>query len=141
MIDHEMIRGRIKRLTSYIEELRPFAHMPYKEYMGSYLYIRTAERILQLMVDTAVEINDHLLVESGLPAPEDYNASFINLVRIKLLAPDAAKSIAQSTGLRNLLVHEYAVVDAQRVFEAIPQAIREYTGYCKSVLKFLAKKK
>jgi len=141
MIDHELIKDRIKRLRSYIEELRLFAHMPYKEYMGSFLHIRSAERILQLIVDTAVEINDHLLVESGQPAPPDYASSFINLVRIKLLTPEDAKSLSESTGLRNLLVHEYAVVEAQRVFDTIPQAIDEYTRYCKAVLKFLAKKK
>ncbi len=141
MIDTKRIQEAIDRIQGYLHELEPYTTMDFLEYLDHNEHFRTAERLLQLIVDQAVEINSHLLVELGLPAPVDYKTSFINLVRIKVLKPDLAESICESAGLRNLLVHEYADVDAKRVFETIPQAIDEYTRYCKSVLKFLAKKK
>jgi len=141
MIDTKRIHESVDRIQGYLHELEPYTTMDFLVYLDSNEHYRTAERLLQLIVDQAVEINSHLLVESGLPSPVDYKTSFLHLVRIKVLPVDLTESISDSAGLRNLLVHEYAEVEAERVFSSIPQAMKEYTSYCKCVLKFLSKKK
>ena len=49
-----------------------------------------------------------------------------------------ALSIAQSTGLRNRLVHQYEAIDHTIVHSAIAEAITQYTEYCRHIMTFLS---
>ena len=48
-----------------------------------------------------------------------------------------ALSLAQSTGLRNRLVHQYEAIDHTIVHSAIGEAITQYTEYCRHITTFL----
>lgn len=137
MIDRTLVEGKLDRIRQYLTELEPYAQMTFDEYLGEYEHYRTAERLLQLIVDAGVEINSHLLVESGQAAPEDAFTSFTRLAMLGVCDAAFADRIAASTGLRNRLVHDYADVNALTVFESIPHAIEEYRAYAERILAFL----
>ena len=139
MIDEDIVHERITRIQAYIEELRPFLSMNYPEYMNDSRNYRTVERVIQLIVDTAVEINDHILSGSGELPPGDYKQSFTDLLKLGLGPQEFIEHISKSAGMRNILVHEYTNVDAQRVYESIDLAANEYAQYCKAILEFLEK--
>src|SRR5215510_15480749 len=48
-----------------------------------------------------------------------------------------ALSMAQSTGLRNRLVHQYEAIDHAIVHSAITEAITQYTEYCRHITTFV----
>lgn len=137
MIDRQLVEQKLDRIRQYLTELEPYASMDYGAYLNSNEHYRTAERLLQLIVDAAVEVNAHLLVESGRAAPDDYHVSFTNLALLGVLEAVFAETIAKSAGLRNRLVHDYADVNALMVFESIPHALRDYRTYIERVLAFL----
>jgi uncharacterized protein YutE (UPF0331/DUF86 family) len=89
------------------------------------------------MVDTAVDINAHLIVElTGTPPQDDYD-SFIKAAQAGVLSVPFALRIAQSTGLRNRLVHQYEAIDHTIVYSAMAAAITQYTEYCHHITTFL----
>lgn len=137
MIDRALVESKLDRLKQYLGELKPYAGMTFSEYMSSNEHYRTAERLMQLVVDTAMEINSHLLVESGKSAPDDYYSSFTQLAPLKALDAALAKRLAASTGLRNRLVHDYADVDFKIVFQSIRDALRDYRAYSTKILAFM----
>ena len=71
------------------------------------------------MIGRAIDINFHLITESGRPPPSDYYASFTQLAVLKILESDFAARMARAAGLRNRLVHEYNDIDQRKVFEAL----------------------
>lgn len=137
MIDRELVESKLDRIRQYLRELEPYPKMDFDAYLNNNEHYRTVERLLQLLVDAAVEINAHLLMESGQAAPEDYFTSFTRLATIGVLDSVFAERIAASTGLRNRLVHDYADVNALTVFESIPDALRDYGAYISRILAFL----
>jgi len=77
--------------------------------------------------------------EKSLKEYEDYSISFIKAAEAGLISRDLAESIKGSAGMRNILVHEYMDIDDEKVYYAIPLAIKGYKEYIKQVEEFVEK--
>ena len=137
MLDRELLTRKLAQLAQYLGELEPLHALSYEDYLRQPLARYAAERLLQLLVDTAVDVNAHLAVELANTPPQDYHDSFAKAAQAGVLPADFALAIAQSAGLRNRLVHQYEAVDHAIVYHAIAEAIAQYTQYCRHVTAFL----
>jgi uncharacterized protein YutE (UPF0331/DUF86 family)/predicted nucleotidyltransferase len=137
MIDQELVNRKLSQIVEYLTALTPLQGLSYADYLQQPLPRYAAECLLQLLVDTAVDINAHFIVELTGTPPQDYYDSFIRAARAGVLSVAFALSIAQSTGLRNRLVHQYEAIDHAIVHSAIAEAITQYTEYCRHITTFL----
>jgi uncharacterized protein YutE (UPF0331/DUF86 family) len=96
-----------------------------------------AERHLERMIGRMIDINYHLLTESGYPPPTDDYASFLQLGTVGVLDAAFARRSASSAGLRNRIVHEYDELDPDRVFEAIRTALADIPAYLAAIDRHL----
>lgn len=129
MIDPKLVRSKLDACRLHLRRLEPLAKAPFAEFSADYVLHSAAERLIQLVVDTAVDLNNHLLIESGQSVPKDYYGSFIGLVRIKFLSAPLARALARTTGLRNRLVHAYEEIDLAILHSALPALLRDYRQY------------
>lgn len=137
VIDRELVNRKLSQMVEYLTALAPLQGLSYEDYLQQPLSRYAAERLLQLIVDTAVDINAHLTVELTGTPPQDYYDSFIKAAQAGVLSAAFALSIAKSTGLRNRLVHQYEAIDHIIVHSAIAEAITQYTEYCHHLTTFL----
>jgi uncharacterized protein YutE (UPF0331/DUF86 family)/predicted nucleotidyltransferase len=137
MIDRELVNRKLSQIVEYLRALTPLQALSYADYVQQPLSRYAAERLLQLIVDTAVDINAHLIVELNGTPPQDYYDSFVKAAQAGVLSVDFALRMAQSTGLRNRLVHQYEAIDHLIVHSAIAAAITQYTEYCHHITTFL----
>ena len=93
------------------------------------------ERLIQLIVDLALDINNIILAYLQKPPASDYFNSFIDLAECGVLPESLAVKIAPSTGLRDRLVHEYETINDRIVFESISETIEQYIIYMKEINK------
>lgn len=107
MTDPRLVRAKVDAILLYLRRLEPLARLRYDDFAGDHRNINTAERNVQLVVDAAVDVNNHLVLESGRSAPADYYSSFTVLARLRVLPSSRAEALARTTGLRNRIVHEY----------------------------------
>lgn len=70
---------------------------------------------------------------------QEYHESFERLSTLRVMATDLAKEMAMAAGLRNRIVHEYDDIDPERVYEALPIAVRRIRLYLDHVQRFLEK--
>lgn len=63
--------------------------------------------------------------------------SFIDLAENNVLDMEFALKIAPSTGLRNILVHEYQKIDDEIVFKSIDNIFRYYLEYIEIISSYL----
>src|SRR5215471_13869393 len=63
MIDREFVNRKLSQIVEYLTALTPLQTLSYTDYLQQPLPRYAAERLLQLLVDTAVDINAHLIVE------------------------------------------------------------------------------
>lgn len=137
MIDYALVHRKLSQIVEYLTALTPLSSLSYEDYLRQTLVRYAAERLLQLLVDTAVDINAHLTVELLGTPPQDYYESFIKAAQAGILPTAFALDIARSTGLRNRLVHQYGVIDHAIVHSAMTEAVTQYTEYCQHMTAFL----
>ncbi|MDB9435719.1 MULTISPECIES: DUF86 domain-containing protein [Nostocales] len=136
-IDSEIVLSRLRLITKYYNTLVEFNSLSLDEFLGDFRQQLIVERLLQLMTQAAIDINDHIL--SKLKSGKSYTnfEAFIELGKYQILTPELAKQIAPSSGLRNRLVHEYDDIDPNQVFMAISFALQQYPLYVRQINSYL----
>jgi uncharacterized protein YutE (UPF0331/DUF86 family) len=127
-------------MSEYLRELAVLEDIPYSDYISNFMHKRSAERLIQLLVDVAVDINSHVLVDEGFASPKDAFDSFTRVGEIGVLPSKFAVAIAPATGERNIIVHEYEEIDDALVYDSIKETLKMFTEYREHCLAFLAKK-
>ena len=133
------INEKLIKLEEYLKELKDYKPERFQQYISNKKNKYAVERLLQLIIDLALDINNMIIKgEGGYPA-SDYFNSFINLIELGVFDDDFANEIAPSTGLRNRLVHEYERVNDKIVYNNIDKTINYYKKYLKYIMKYLEK--
>lgn len=107
--------------------------MAKEKYINDIYKRKATERLLQELIEAAININTHIIVQTGHTAPDDYYESFIKSGELKIITPDLAERLAPSAGLRNRLVYEYDLLEHSMVFDAVKMAEELYIKYVKEI--------
>lgn len=95
------------------------------------------ERALSALVESAVQVNNHIVAAQDAVAAEDYYGSFLAAAEVGLLPRALAERLAPWAGLRNRVVHEYERVDLEVVAAAVDSAVRGFREYVRTVAGWL----
>lgn len=137
MKDLDVIRRKLGKMVEYLGELGPIPKVSFEVYNKNYFTRHTAERLIELIVEEAVDINGLIIVELGHPPPKDYYSSFLKMAEIGVLDGAFAKRVANTTGLRNRLAHEYEDVDNRIVWRGLKGFVRVYKNYIKAISSYI----
>ena len=137
-LEKEVISRKLAVITENLKALEPIKGMPTKEYIDNVYKRKATERLLQELIEAAIDINTHIIVQTGGAVPDDYYESFIKTGEFKIISPDLAEKLAPSAGLRNRLVHEYDLLEHSIVLEAVSIVESLYPEYIKEIKDFIS---
>lgn len=137
MVDNVLICNKVKRLMEYYNELKSFSNLSLDEYKSNIIVKRAIERQIQLVVECTTDINNMILKRIAEAPPKDYFNSFIDLAEHNVLSMDYALEIAPSTGLRNIIVHQYEQINDEIVYASIDKIFKYYKQYIDIISKYL----
>ena len=137
MIDRELVIRKLVLIGTDLEALRTHARKPIEEYLRSDYDELAAERLLERLIGRMIDVNYHLIVESGEVPPRDYHASFVTLGKLSILPVEFAGRLSAAAGLRNRIVHQYDEIDPEKIHEALTRAVSDVPEYARHVRAFL----
>ena len=138
MQDNLVICNKLDVLLKYYKELQKISsNQTLENYKSQLLVKRAVEREIQLLVECATDINNMVLKKLGKGPSKDYFNSFIDLSENNVVEADFALKIAPSTGLRNILVHEYKKINDDIVFASIKNILNYYLQYIEKLSRYL----
>lgn len=137
MIDRELVTRKLVLIAQDLAAVEGLAAKTAEEYAADTSSQVMAERYLERMIGRMIDVNFHLLTESGQPPPRDYFQSFVDLGRLGALDVAFARRVAPSAGLRNRLVHEYDELDPLKVREALIAAVADAPEFLAQIRRFL----
>lgn len=141
MIDEKLVKEKISLIQKDLAELSRFKNLSFEEIAQNYDTHKIVERILEVVINEAIDINQHLIVEAGRgDLPFDFRESFLRLSEIGVYPKNFAQEISKSVGLRNILVHQYRELDEQIFYQSIKDCLSQYVKYCDYIRKFLTAK-
>lgn len=116
MVDAERVDRLLARVSSDLDELAR-----YGERGQLLLSDGTALAATKYNFITAIEgcarVAQHIVVSEGWPVAESNSDAIRELGRKQVIPEAIAEAVGRAVGFRNLLVHEYAVIDDGRVLD------------------------
>lgn len=140
-MDQVLLTKKLELLKGYLAELKALCLVPDQEILDDSLKYHTAERLLQLVTDTAVDINIHLIRESGGPAPDDLQSTFLTLGQKGILPVDLAEKMAPVVGLRNRIVHRYDTLSRADFVGLLKKNLTDFERYLEVVIELVVRHK
>jgi uncharacterized protein YutE (UPF0331/DUF86 family) len=114
MVDQERIDRLLDRITSDLRELDELAKLG-----NDLIADRTALAAAKYYFITAIEgcarVAQHVIADQAWKVPESNADAVRRLGTEGVLTSPLAESVARAVGFRNVLVHEYAEIDNDRV--------------------------
>ncbi len=117
----EVVHRKLAYLRSLLQQLRQHADAsvddlrkdPYR-----------AERLLELLVTAAADLLTHLLAERDEHAGT-YRETFEHAGTAGLIDPDLSARLQKAAGMRNVLVHQYEVINYEMIRQGIANILRD----------------
>lgn len=137
MLDRERILTKVDELEGRQRELVQIAPGSIDEYQRIEKK-RACERLLQISIETVIDIS-FLLVKGlrlGLPAEED--DLFEKLVGAGIISQSTKETAKRMKGFRNILVHRYGDIDDGIVYEMATERREDFEAFKDEVLEELS---
>lgn len=129
MVDEGRVAALLQRLRDEVAALRRLAARSDADLFGSEDALPAAKYRLVVAVEAAVDTADHVIASEGLRQATSFADSFQSLQESGWLDDELAASLQDAARFRNLLVHQYAVVDDTRVLETIRTRLDDLDGF------------
>ncbi|MDO8529625.1 MAG: DUF86 domain-containing protein [bacterium] len=139
MINKDLIKAKIGYLLNYLDEISSIRSLDVLDILRDIKTLRFFERNFQLIIDTILDINSHIIVEEKLGIPESYSNTFIILGEKGVIPLEFAYKIAEAVKLKNLVVHKYDKVDNKKMIEDLKNEIGQFEQYIVHINDYLEK--
>jgi uncharacterized protein YutE (UPF0331/DUF86 family) len=136
-LDPGVVRRKLGIIVGNLDALHPIADLSTDAYRLDLFRRKGTERLLQELIEAALDINAHVLVQEHARPPDDYHEGFALLAQAGVIPRDLAASLAPSAGLRTRLVHEYDDIVDAIVLDAVRKAIQLYPRYVEAIEAYL----
>jgi uncharacterized protein YutE (UPF0331/DUF86 family) len=136
-IDINSVHRRLDLILDYLNEIKPLASISLDEFLHNRYLLRAAERLLEITIQAAIDINNHLLKELSKTSKQSNADVFLELSRLGAITPALAQLLSESGKFRNRLAHQYDDVDPEIVFSAINEVLEQYPLYVEQVENFM----
>jgi uncharacterized protein YutE (UPF0331/DUF86 family) len=131
MVDPDRIRSKFGALEADIKDLEGRQTLDITEYRTDRDTQAIVERRFQTGIQACIDIAGHILASEGYREPSDYGDLFRVLEEEAVISTETADRMVEMAGFRNVLTHEYAEIDHDRVYhhlqnlERFRQFVRE----------------
>jgi uncharacterized protein YutE (UPF0331/DUF86 family) len=138
-ITKNKIYDKMQQLDEYLKYLRQLSREvgSEKQFINDFHYFGTAERYLQLSIQTVIDTVQLVIVDSGLLRPEDNQESISLLYKQKIISKNVVKELDGIVGFRNILVHEYGKIDRKKVYFYLQEQVDSLRLFRREILKHL----
>ncbi|MBI4599736.1 DUF86 domain-containing protein [Candidatus Uhrbacteria bacterium] len=128
MIDKIFLQRRIERVRGYYNDLTELLAMADGMSRKIFFYY-AVERVIQLIVDEVIDMNNHLISALAFSVPDDFQSTFRVLADNNIVSEKLAERLAPIVGLRNRLVHRYETVDRELMLRMIGREKEDIQDY------------
>jgi len=138
-VSPEVLKRKLAVIVQNLQALEPVSRLTVEEYRQNFFQKKGTERLMQELIEAAIDINIHIITQLGGSAPDDYYQSFIKLGEKGAIPMSLAQELAPLAGLRNRLVHEYDAIDDTIILQAVAGCQRQYPLYIKAIEDYLTR--
>lgn len=96
-----------------------------------------AEHHLRRALEAVLDIGRHIIAKQGLGVPNDYRGILLALGQHGVLPQEFVRKVQGMAGYRNRLVHGYADVSPQEIYDVLDRHLKDLAEFSERILAFL----
>jgi uncharacterized protein YutE (UPF0331/DUF86 family) len=136
-LDRDVAARRLRLLRDTLDELGQLQDVTAQRLQSEPLTRAATERLIQVAVDLAIDVNTHIAVSLLGRSPDAGYQSFELAAEAGAIGADLARQLAPAAGLRNRLVHRYAEIRLELVAAAVGDVLSGFGDYVKQAAAFI----
>jgi uncharacterized protein YutE (UPF0331/DUF86 family) len=136
VVDRDLLRRKLAELAEYVSQVSEYRDLTVERYRAEWKTQRIVERTLQMAIETCLDIASHVLADRELGAPSAYAEIFEILVEAGLMSPGLGRVMVDMTGFRNVIIHEYARIDADTVIRILREHLEDFRRFEAEALRW-----
>lgn len=136
MLDRERILSKIDEMDSYLIELQQVVPSSFEDYRKIEKK-RSCERLLQLIIESIIDVCKMFVSGLKLGLPSDENDLFDKLRNLKIISKKMTDLLREMRAFRNILIHEYATIDDELVYEYSKTKTKDFKEFKEEILEAL----
>ena len=115
MVDRPLVAAKIAVVRDALARVRAVLPATRQAFAAD----RTAREVVVLNLFVAIQacldLAGHWLADEGWEVPRQYADLFAALAEHDIISPDLSRRLAAAAGLRNLVAHQYGILDWERI--------------------------
>lgn len=139
-VEKTLITTKLSKLRQYQRFLKELQTNTIEEFTSDFKISGAVERYLQVAIECVIDIGNEIISSLQLQRPERYRDIPYILSEAKITPKTFAETIASMIGFRNLLVHDYASINLNLVYEFLQTKLPDLENFTKYIAKWLEKK-
>jgi uncharacterized protein YutE (UPF0331/DUF86 family) len=137
MVSHAVVLNLLAKLRDYVEKLRPLQAKSEQEIAADYIALWAVEHGLQMAAQCVLDICSHVVSDVSTDHPANYRELILAAGRLGLIPEDFARRFSGLAGFRNVLIHEYAMVDISEVYRNLRDGLADLDRFAEYTRLFL----
>lgn len=134
------LASKLGKLEEYVKTISKLQkEVDKKRFLNEEFIQRAIERSLQLGLEAVLDIADHVINEYGFEKAETYKDVILVLGKNNVIPETFAKKISPAAGFRNILVHNYVSLDANKVFEHFKKDAGDIKRFMQYIVRYISK--
>ena len=138
-VDKTLITAKLSKPRQYLKFLKELQKSTLEDFTEDFKISGAAERYLQVSIECVIDIGNEIISSLQLKRPERYRDIPHILSEAKIIPKAYAETMTSMIGFRNLLVHDYASINLNMVYEYLQTRLSDFEVFMKHIAKWLEK--
>ena len=137
MVDKEVFENLSISIRGYLQELYAAQDIDWHKFTRDNRSKRFVERVLQILVESMIDLGQHIIASEGFREPDTYRDVFRILCEKGVLPQEKLPVYEKIAAFRNVLVHHYERIDDSIVYAVFSQNLSDIEAFLTYVLTWL----
>ncbi|MBI4769722.1 MAG: DUF86 domain-containing protein [Chloroflexi bacterium] len=138
MVKPRKVNSILSNLANYRAKLALLAAIPENAFLKDFTKVASAKYLLQISIETCLDIAHHIVADDGLRHPRDSYDAFVVLNEEGIIPDDFLPALRQMVSFRNRVVHLYWEIDDQIVFQIVQDNLGDLDRFASLIAVYLA---
>jgi uncharacterized protein YutE (UPF0331/DUF86 family) len=138
VVSADLVAAKLAELSDRIERVREHRKGDAAALAADRDALELVSFNLMLCVQTCADIASHVIADEGWPAAKNLAQSFVRLHERGVIDAATAAALGRAVGLRNVVAHGYAGIDASSVHEAASRGLGDLDAFARQIAAWTA---
>ena len=133
------ILNKLERLQGYVRILNTYKKCSIQDINEDFTLSGAIERYLEVSLECVLDIGEMVISKAGFRKPETYKEIIEILGEEGILPDEFAERFAEAAKLRNILVHMYAEIDIEQIYEILQNNLDDFNDFARYIARYIEK--